>query len=130
MSGMESKLWVNTLFRGRQLAEFLAVKNHLGIQSNAEVIRHLIHKQARVLRRRPRTRPTPGHPTPPGPKDAATTEPPDTRPLCLSCPLPDCDETDPDCPYQQATGQREAKCERMRTYVRRTRATLWEGRSS
>jgi hypothetical protein len=129
VSDIESQLWVNTLFRGRQLAEFLAVKNHLGLQSNAEVIRHLIHKQARVLRRRPRARVTPAHPAPAGPKDATKTEPPDVRSLCLSCPLPDCDETDAGCLYQQATGQREAKRERMRAYVRHAREAPQKARS-
>ncbi|UCC65074.1 MAG: hypothetical protein JSV36_08585 [Anaerolineae bacterium] len=134
MSDRETQLWVNTLLRGRQLAEFLAVKKHLGIQSNTDVVRHLIHKQARALRRRARPRSHQPH-SPPAPLDREGQEnaalpafhpstPPDVESLCLSCTLPDCDETDPGCRYQQATGQRQAKRERMRAYSRRARATL------
>jgi hypothetical protein len=114
---MDSQLWVNTLFRGRQVAEFLAVKRHLGMQSNTEVIRHLIHKQARILRRRalPRRSPSAQAPAPsvptsldrPGQERAGPLvdrpfDPSDIQSLCLSCPLPDCDESDPNCPYRQA----------------------------
>jgi len=42
--------------------------------------------------------------------------------LCLNCPLPECDETDPRCPYQRATGARIRRRERMRLYMRRWRA--------
>ena len=123
VSDLESQLWVNTLFRGRQIAEFLAVKKHLGIQSNTDVVRHLVHKQARALRRPHRPSQT-SSPQPathvshaPVPLDRDGQEkagllagPPSTRSdiqsLCLSCPLSDCDEIDPRCRYQQATGQR------------------------
>jgi hypothetical protein len=43
-------LWVNTLFQGPQLDEFLLVKAHLGIQTSTDVIRHLVHKAAREIR--------------------------------------------------------------------------------
>ena len=115
MSDLESQLWVNTLFRGRQMAEFLAVKKHLGIQSNTDVVRHLVHRQARILRRLQRSSPPLAGP-PPGPLQRAGQEraagkagqpsmPSDLRSLCLSCPLPECDETDPRCPYRQAAGK-------------------------
>jgi hypothetical protein len=111
VSDLESELWVNTLFRGRQMAEFLAVKKHLGIQSNTDVLRHLVHKQARALRRlhrlsRPSSSPSPA-PAPPAllePEGQEDAGPPPTLPdaqsPCFSCPLPDCDETDPRCLYQ------------------------------
>lgn len=115
MNDLESQLWVNTLFRGRQMAEFLAVKKHLGIQSNTDVLRHLVHKQARALRRmhrlaQPSSSPSPA-PVPPAPLDReghkeagreAGQAPtlPDAQSPCFSCPLPDCDETDPRCLYQ------------------------------
>jgi hypothetical protein len=137
VSDMESKIWVNTLFRGSQLAEFLAVKKHLGIQSNTDVVRHLIHKQARALRRRTRSRPPPPAPVleplvsappdlkgqePAGQPAGRSPDPADVPSLCLSCSLPDCDEADPRCRYQQASGQRARKRAHMRAYSRRRRA--------
>jgi hypothetical protein len=58
------------------------------------------------------------------------TEPPLIRPLtpiqalCLDCTLPDCDETDPRCAYQQATGRRARRLARLRAYMRRRKETL------
>jgi len=46
--------------------------------------------------------------------------------LCLRCALPECDETDPRCAYQQATGRRSRRLKRLRSYMRRRRAE--EGR--
>jgi hypothetical protein len=116
VSDLESQLWVNTLFRGRQLAEFLAVKKHLGIQSNTDVIRHLIHKQARALyrRRRPSTSPTaqpelPAAPAPLTGEGQAPEQSTDGPSLCFSCTLPDCDETDLRCLYRQAAGRRAGR---------------------
>lgn len=120
MSDLESQLWVNTLFRGRQMAEFLEVKKHLGIQSNTDVLRHLVHKQARALRRLRRLAqpssiqsPTPVPPVlldregPVGAGREAGQAPtfPDAQSLCFSCPLPDCDESDPRCRYQRQQAQ-------------------------
>jgi hypothetical protein len=133
VSDRESQIWVNTLFRGSQLAEFLAVKKHLGIQSNTDVVRHLIHKQARALRRRARPYPPPhvqaSEPSLSAPPDlkgpgpiTRPPDPPDVESLCLSCSLPDCDEADPRCRYQEATGQRARKRAHMRAYSRRRRA--------
>jgi hypothetical protein len=136
MSDRDSELYISTFLRGRQVAEFLAVKDYLGIQSNAEIIRHLIHKQARVLRRRPLPRAVrserPGPSSVPAPLDregrdtGPPAEPPSTPPdvesLCLSCSLPDCDETDPGCLYQQAVGRRETRLQRLRAYSRALRA--------
>jgi hypothetical protein len=125
------QLWVNTLFRGRQVAEFLAVKRYLGIQSNAEIVRHLIHKQARMLQRRAkrtavrRSRAEPDDrelQEQAGPDAGQAADPSELRDLCLACSLPDCDETDPRCGYQRVTGQRRDKNERMNAYSRRTRA--------
>ena len=44
--------------------------------------------------------------------------------LCLRCPLPDCDESDPRCPYQNALGVREDRRTFMREYQRRRRAAI------
>jgi hypothetical protein len=132
-----SEIRVNLPFRGRQLADFLAIKDYLGIQSNADVVRYLVHRYARELRRwekgatQRRIRPpavggggTDARATPATQKtkDArgAGKGPPDL--LCLDCPLPECDEGDARCAYQQATGERERKRARTREYMRRVRA--------
>jgi hypothetical protein len=114
------------------VAEFLAIKDYLGIQSNAEIIRHLIHKQARILRRRPLSRAVRAErervPAVPAPIDREAQSagpppaPPDVESLCLSCSLPECDETDPGCLYQQASGRRETRLQRLRAYSRALRA--------
>lgn len=125
--GEPSEIRVNLPFRGRQLAEFLAIKEHLGIETNADVVRYLVHRHARALQRR--------NVSPPRRQDAraqrgdeAEARPPGlegdapAERLCLDCPLPECDETDPRCPYQQATGERERQRARTRDYMRRVRA--------
>jgi hypothetical protein len=163
-----SEIHVNLPFRGRQLAEFLAIKEHLGIQTNADVVRYLVHRHAQALRRRARrgerrargdanagaraevvpptevTPPRVGLPpagvVPPA-KEGARTAPlqehspaPDVgagvipptaealRELCLNCPLPECDDGDPRCPYQRATGERARQRERTRAYMRQARS--------
>lgn len=147
-----SEIRVNLLFRGRQLAEFLAIKEYLGIHNNTDVVRYLVRRHARALRRRKRAaRPTGGRqagerrisgaPAPrsadprsavqragvkEGVREGASTAPRQegTAPpslLCLDCPLPECDEGDPRCLYQQATGERAQKRARTRAYMRHVR---------
>jgi hypothetical protein len=146
-----SEIRVNLPFRGRQLVDFLAIKKHLGIQNNTDVIRYLVHKHARALQRRDilstqRLKDAPDRSRPAaqgkeGQKDAhgdrrrapasdrrTATDKGDARQnarspdlLCLDCPLPECDDRDPRCPYQQATGEREQQRARTRAYMRRTR---------
>jgi hypothetical protein len=143
--GEPSEIRVNLPFRGRQLAEFLAIKKHLGIQNNTDVLRYLVHKQARALQRREilstqrrqgakapgKERQEGAHPDgrrPPATNRRAATQKEDRSPntptpdlLCLDCPLPECDELDPRCPYQRATGERERQRARTRAYMRRSR---------
>ena len=137
-----NEIRVNLPFRGQQLAEFLAIKEHLGIQTNADVVRYLVHRHAQALRRRARrgagrararaaegAKPAPLQHTPDvgagvTPPQGATPPPGETalRDLCLNCPLPECDEGDPRCPYQRATGERAQQRARTRAYMRRVRA--------
>jgi hypothetical protein len=142
-----SEIRVNLPFRGRQLAEFLAIKEHLGIQTNADVVRYLVHRHARALQRRKdasdrlwsaaqRRRDTSdrlrsaargkegAEGVPRGGRRAPDPGAGQRRleDLCLNCPLPECDEGDPRCPYQQATGAREQQRARTRAYMRRARA--------
>ena len=155
-----SEVRVNLAFRGRQLAEFLAIKEHLGIQTNADVVRYLVRRHARALQRRERTltqrrrgagaqkgdgeltqrrgRPPCGRSaevrrgaaegvgrggrTMPARDEDVRVRPSELAHLCLDCPLPECDEGDPRCPYQRATGERERQRERTRAYMRRARA--------
>ena len=133
MSDLEPRIGITVRLRGRLVADFFQVKTHLGLESNPDVIRHLIHKQARVLRRRTLRRPSPAaqaaDPSPPAALDSSEPvedcppDPVDVQSLCLSCPLPDCDESDPRCLYQQATGERRDRLEQMRAYSQRTRAS-------
>jgi hypothetical protein len=127
-----SEIRVNLPFRGRQLAEFLAIKEHLGIQTSADVVRYLVHRYARELRQRDLTQGREGARTQGGEADARSTQrregagtqggEADTPGLlCLDCPLPECDEGDPRCAYQQATGERDRKRARTRAYMRRVR---------
>jgi len=46
---MAELMYVNTPLRGDQIREFKAVKQFLGIDNNADVIRHLVHKEARRI---------------------------------------------------------------------------------
>ena len=143
--GEPSEIRVNLLFRGRQLAEFLAIKTHLGIQNNTGVLRYLVHKHARALRRREilltqrrqgakaqgkerREGANPDGRRPPAtkrqaaaPKEETASNTPAPDLLCLNCPLPECDELDPRCLYQRATGERERQRARTRAYMRRAR---------
>ena len=134
-----TEIRVNLPFRGRQLADFLAIKEYLGIQTNADVVRYLVHRHAQALRRREKnggqgrsTQRREGAGTPGGKAGARSTQgrrragtpggetvAPDL--LCLDCPLPECDEGDPRCAYQQATGERDRKRARTREYMRRVR---------
>jgi hypothetical protein len=157
-----SEVRVNLAFRGRQLAEFLAIKEHLGIQTNADVVRYLVRRHARALQRRERTvtqrrrgagaqrgdgeltqrrkgteaqrgkdaearrgaagSVRTGGRTMPAQDEDVRVRPSELAHLCLDCPLPECDEGDPRCPYQRATGERERQRERTRAYMRRVRA--------
>ena len=145
-----NEIRVNMPFRGQQLAEFLAIKEHLGIQTNADVVRYLVHRHAQALRRRARrgaararAKAAGGARTAEGAKTAEDAKiaplkrtpvqdvgagiiPPQgetaLRDLCLNCPLPECDEGDPRCPYQRATGERAQQRARTRAYMRRVRA--------
>ena len=150
-----NEIRVNMPFRGQQLAEFLAIKEHLGIQTNADVVRYLVHRHAQALRRRARggvrrargtresattagdartaggarTAPLRQHAPArdvgaggiPPQGEGATTAGNALRDLCLNCPLPECDEGDPRCPYQRATGERAQQRARTRAYMRRVR---------
>lgn len=49
MSENQKPFHVNTPLRGRQIAEFEQVKRHLGIDSNAGVVRYLIRQEARRI---------------------------------------------------------------------------------
>ena len=147
-----SEIRVNLVFRGRQLAEFLAIKEHLGVQTNADVVRYLVRRQTRALQRRERVstqrrvrrRYQPaqrqeseavgraetqeeemqsrGGRRPPAREEEVHVRPSELAHLCLDCPLPECDEGDPRCPYQRATGERERQRARTRAYMRRVRA--------
>jgi hypothetical protein len=133
VSDLEPRIGINVRLRGRLVADFFHVKTHLGLDSNPDVIRHLIHKQASALRRRSRSglRSAP-RASGAGASDvdtadaleagASASKAPEIEALCLSCALPECDEIDPRCAYQRATGQREAKRARTRAYARRKRA--------
>jgi hypothetical protein len=142
-----SEIHVNLPFRGPQLAEFLAIKEYLGIHTNADVVRYLVHWHARALKqqakgsvvlppRRQETKTQRGDAKAAAEKRSSVREG-DVRGgaktpshqaggapelICLECPLPECDEGDPRCPYQQATGERERQRGRIRTYMRRARA--------
>ena len=48
---MAELMYVNTPLRGEHIREFKAVKEFLGIANNADVIRHLVHKEARAISR-------------------------------------------------------------------------------
>jgi hypothetical protein len=115
-----SEIRVNLPFRGRQLAEFLAIKEHLGIQTNADVVRYLVRRHARALQRQ-RGRATregrrgdhgaPARGAPPREAQAggaAGSAPPqagdEPELICLDCTLPECDERDPRCLYRRALG--------------------------
>jgi len=50
---MADTMYVNTPLRGEQICEFKAVKQFLGIANNADVIRHLVHKEARRIQEGP-----------------------------------------------------------------------------
>ena len=123
-----SEIRVNIPFRGRQLAEFLAIKDYLGIHTNADVVRYLVHRHARaLLRRRPKTvgPQAAGGAAQEKEKTVAERAPlKGTAPeqMCLECPLPECDEGDPRCPYQRVTGERERQRARTRAYMRRVRS--------
>jgi len=45
----ENELWVNTRFRNEDKTEFEAVKEYLGIKTSSDVIRFLVHQQAREI---------------------------------------------------------------------------------
>jgi len=47
----ENDLWVNTRFRNEDRAEFEAVKEYLGIKTSSDVIRFLVHQEARKIER-------------------------------------------------------------------------------
>jgi len=51
----ENELWVNTRFRNEDKAEFEAVKEYLGIKTSSDVIRFLVHQQAREIEQPART---------------------------------------------------------------------------
>jgi hypothetical protein len=144
-----AEIQVNVPFRGRQLAEFLAIKEYLGIHSNADVVRYLVHRYARALRKREQVAERgsggggateePGTKrTPPPPADGSAladggaVAAPESGPgyLCLHCPLPECDEGDPRCPYQQATGERDRQRARNRAAMRRKRARAQDAAAS
>ena len=50
---MAELMYVNTPLRGEQIHEFKVVKQFLGIANNADVIRHLVHKEARRIQEAP-----------------------------------------------------------------------------
>ena len=127
MSNRTRTLWINTPLKGPLIDEFLAVKEYLGIEANTDIVRYLIRRQARVIRQA--RDPDPGRLAfdahAPGPESPDT--PLADAELCLSCSLPDCDENDPGCAYQRATGERDRRRARMRTYMRRKRAAEADG---
>jgi hypothetical protein len=108
----------------------LAIKEYLGIHNNADVVRYLVHRHARALQRREQAgerRSTDRSLVAPRGKDAdeaSAALAPEGAPgyLCLHCPLPECDEGDPNCPYQQATGELDRQRSRNRAAMRRRRA--------
>ena len=51
------EMWVNTLFRGADMDEFLEVKEYLGIQTNTDVVRHLVRQAGHQMRKRKGTGP-------------------------------------------------------------------------
>jgi len=51
----ENELWVNTRFRNEDKTEFEAVKEYLGIKTSSDVIRFLVHRQAREIEQPART---------------------------------------------------------------------------
>ena len=127
MSNEIREAWINICLRDEQLADFVAVKQYLGLQNNTDVIRLLIRKEAHAIRRTqpphspagPRTLP---QLMPSAPPDVPAGAPEPDASLCLNCPLPDCDDTDPNCPYQQATGELDRRRSRQRASVQRKRA--------
>ena len=123
MSQEPEELWVSLSFRGQDLDEFLAVKRYLGIHNHPDILRYLIRRQARALGHElePRSAAAAGPGSDPAPDTPAAGL--DAAQLCLDCPLPDCDESDPRCPYQQATGERDRRRERMRSQMRSSRAS-------
>jgi len=46
----EKVLWVNTQFRDEEIDEFQRVQRFFGIRARADVVRHLVHNQARTIR--------------------------------------------------------------------------------
>ena len=132
MSDSTSELWVNTSFHGRQVAAFLAVKEYLGLKTNSEVVRHLVHIQARALRRNEQSRTMPVREDRAAAAEGSTSAVlglpaanlpgrGDDESLCLTCPLPECDDGDPRCAYQEATGERDRQRGRASAYLRRRR---------
>ena len=131
MSNEIREAWVNMCFRDEQLADFVAVKQYLGLQNNTDVIRLLVRKEAHAIRHAQALRspdsPSLGRGTadaPPRSRSAPGVQP--TRSeldaLCLACSLPECDDGDPHCPYQQAVGELEAHRAQQRAAAQRKRA--------
>ena len=132
-----SEIRVNLILRDCQLADFMAIKEYLGIHTNADVVRYLVHRHARALRGwqkagAPRIRFSEGE-RGSGSEDVRRSSPREghvraeqgaSEFLCLACPLPECDEGDPRCPYQQVAGEVERKRARNREYMRRVRAKV------
>jgi hypothetical protein len=109
--GEPSEIRVNLPFRGRRLAEFLAIKDYLGIQTNADVVRYLVRRSARALRRRSGRRRVEGGQAGVQRQEARAGAGENAAPpqaggepdlICLDCPLPECDERDPRCLYRRA----------------------------
>jgi len=45
----EDRMWLNALLTEEQAAEFEMVKGYHGLQTNSEVVRYLIHQEARKI---------------------------------------------------------------------------------
>jgi hypothetical protein len=48
---VEKRKWVNTLLQDGEVDEFERVQEHLGIRTNADVVRHLVRKEAQRIDR-------------------------------------------------------------------------------
>jgi hypothetical protein len=147
VSNERQETWINICLRDEQLADFVAVKQYLGLQNNTDVIRLLIRKEALAiwraqalrapeapsvertpsLERNPEIAPSLPQSAPGSLPDAPAGAPEPGVPggasgLCLACPLPDCDDTDSNCLYQQATGELDRHRAQQRAAVQRKRA--------
>jgi len=51
---MAELMYVNTPLRGEQIGEFKQIQEYLGIGNKADVVRHLLHKEARRIQKEAR----------------------------------------------------------------------------